>query len=404
MAADPKPRALELVESGGYGTQTPDAPATPHAMNTSPCATLAVRATLAVIVLANVVLVASLLAIGGRYPALVSPGLLALGFGLRHGVDCDHIAAIDNVARKLAYSGKPAALVGLWFSLGHSTMVVLLCGIVATGSSLIRSRVDAVASTGAVVSAVFSSVTLTLIGAFNLATVGPQFRAWRRAANKEQREHHHNHNAELIDEGEQVRVEVTGGLFARCGCCKRLLASVDAAWKMYFVGVLFGLGFETASEVGLLALAAVGPKDVPAPLVMLLPALFTSGMALVDTCDGLLVLFTFAKGNDGDAAGALLFGALLTAASAAASLAIGSIVGLGLVAPFLPPRVAGPLVALSDALDAHTTAVGLAVVGMFVAALVLSMAAPTLHRAARQLCPQCCCGKTRRRPYAEIST
>ena len=152
---------------------------------------------------------------------------------------------------------------------------------------------------------------------------------------------------------------------------------------------MFGLGFETASEVGLLALAAVGPKDVPAPLVMLLPALFTSGMALVDTCDGLLVLFTFAKGNDGDAAGALLFGALLTAASAAASLAIGSIVGLGLVAPFLPPRVAGPLVALSDALDAHTTAVGLAVVGMFVAALVLSMAAPTLHRVARQLCPQC---------------
>ena len=176
-----------------------------------------------------------------------------------YGVDCDHIAAIDNVARKLAYSGKPAALVGLWFSLGHSTMVLLLCGIVATGSSLIRSRVDAVATTGAVVSAVFSSVTLTLIGAFNLATVGPQFRAWRRAANKEQREHHHNHNAELIDEGEQVRVEVTGGLFARCGCCKRLLASVDAAWKMYFVGVLFGLGFETASEVGLLALAAVGP-------------------------------------------------------------------------------------------------------------------------------------------------
>ena len=80
MAADPKPRALELVESGTYGS-TPDAPATPHAMNTSPCATLAVRATLAVIVLANVVLVASLLAIGGRYPALVSPGLLALGFG-----------------------------------------------------------------------------------------------------------------------------------------------------------------------------------------------------------------------------------------------------------------------------------------------------------------------------------
>ena len=101
MANNTKVNALELVENGGYGTrapdapvesgtygtQTPDAPATPHAMNTSPCATIAVRATLAVIVLANVVLVASLLAIGGRYPALVSPGLLALGFGLRHGIE-----------------------------------------------------------------------------------------------------------------------------------------------------------------------------------------------------------------------------------------------------------------------------------------------------------------------------
>lgn len=404
-----KTNALELVESGdSYGSSDADAPdtgagAAPHAQNTSPCATLAVRLTVAVIVLANVVLIAALLAIGATYPALVSPGLLALGFGLRHGVDCDHIAAIDNVARKLAYAGRPAALVGLWFSLGHSTMVLLLCGIVATGSAFVRARVDAVASTGAIVSAVFSSVTLTLVGAFNLATVGPQFRAWRRATAAGHADHAHNaarhdHNANVINDGEQVRVEVTGGLFGRCGCCGRVLASIDEAWKMYFVGVLFGLGFETASEVGLLALAAVGPKDVPAPLVMLLPALFTSGMALVDTCDGLLVLFTFSKGSDRDAAGALLFGALLTAASAAVSLAIGTVVGVGLVAPFLPQSVAWPFVALSNALDAHTTLVGLAVVGMFICALALSVAAPTLQHLAKSLC---CCGKTQRR-YVEI--
>ncbi|KAH8093579.1 high-affinity nickel-transport protein [Aureococcus anophagefferens] len=251
----------------------------------SPFALYAVRLTLGAIVAINVALVAALLSLGARYPALVSPGLLALGFGLRHGVDCDHIAAIDNVAWRLAGLGRPAALVGLWFSLGHSTMVVGLCGVVAGGSAYVRDNVGALTA-GATVSAAFSAVMLSTLGVVNLASIGPQFREWRAAARGEAEPHGHG----------------SGG-----------------HWKMYVVGVLFGLGFETASEVGLLALAAVGPKDVPAPVVMLLPALFTSGMALVDTCDGLLVLLTFAKAGDGeDRAGALLFGLLLTAASAAA--------------------------------------------------------------------------------------
>ena len=87
------------------------------------------------------VLLLMLLALGSTYPALVGPGLLALGFGLRHGVDCDHIAAIDNVARKLSAARRPAALVGLWFSLGHSTVVVLLCAAVSTGSAYARAHV-----------------------------------------------------------------------------------------------------------------------------------------------------------------------------------------------------------------------------------------------------------------------
>ena len=163
----------------------------------------------------------------------------------------------------------------------------------------------------------------------------------------------------------------------------QVLASVDSQWKMYVVGVLFGLGFETASEVGLLALAAVGPKDVPAPVVMLLPALFTSGMALVDTCDGLLVLLTFAKAGDGeDRAGALLFGLLLTAASASVSLAVGTIVGLGLAAPALPPALRGPVAAVGEGLDKNTTLCGLLVVGLFVVALVVAVVAPGRRRRA----------------------
>ena len=99
------------------------------------------RAALLGVALALGVLLLMLLALGSTYPALVGPGLLALGFGLRHGVDCDHIAAIDNVARKLSAARRPAALVGLWFSLGHSTVVVLLCAAVSTGSAYARAHV-----------------------------------------------------------------------------------------------------------------------------------------------------------------------------------------------------------------------------------------------------------------------
>ena len=336
----------------------------------SPFAMYAVRLTLGAIVAINVALVAALLSLGARYPALVSPGLLALGFGLRHGVDCDHIAAIDNVARRLAGLGRPAALVGLWFSLGHSTMVVGLCGVVAGGSAYVRDNVGALTTAGATVSAAFSAVMLSTLGVVNLASIGPQFREWRAAARGEAEPHGHGSGG-----------HVHGGCFARC--CRPVLASVDSQWKMYVVGVLFGLGFETASEVGLLALAAVGPKDVPAPLVMLLPALFTSGMALVDTCDGLLVLLTFAKAGDGeDRAGALLFGLLLTAASASVSLAVGTIVGLGLAAPALPPALRGPVAAVGEGLDKNTTLCGLLVVGLFVVALVVAVVAPGRRRRA----------------------
>ena len=171
-----------------------------------------------------------------------------------------------------------------------------------------------------------ASITLIIIGAINLAAVGPQYRAWRTARRGVAGDHGHGplhaHAASLEDDGEDVRVEAAGCLVG-CACCRYVLGRVDSAWKMYPVGFLFGLGFDTASEVGLLALAALGgagaADGVPAVLVMLLPALFAAGMALVDTCDGLLVLLALAKGDGADA-GALLLGCGLTAASASATL------------------------------------------------------------------------------------
>ena len=146
---------------------------------------LLVRSVVIALVLANVGGVGALLAVGTRYPSLVSPGLLALGFGLRHGVDCDHIAAIDNVARKLSDDGASAALVGLWFSLGHSTVVVALCLLVAGGSSYARDHVDSLADVGGAVGGAVSAATLIVIGAVNLAGVGPLLRAAWRARKRE---------------------------------------------------------------------------------------------------------------------------------------------------------------------------------------------------------------------------
>ena len=270
-------------------------------------------------------------------------------------------------------------MVGLWFSLGHSTVVVLLCAAVSTGSSYARAHVASLATAGANVGDAVSSITLVIIGAINLAAVGPQYRAWRRARRGIAGDHGHGplhaHAASLEDDGEAVRVEAAGCLVG-CACCRYVLGRVDSAWKMYPVGFLFGLGFDTASEVGLLALAAL--SEVPPVLVMLLPALFAAGMALVDTCDGLLVLLALARGDGADA-GALLLGCGLTAASASASLGIGLVTAGGLLARCFPSTF-GPLAAVADALDAHTTAVGLLIVALFAGALAAARFAPACRR------------------------
>ena len=157
---------------------------------------------------------------------------------------------------------------------------------------LISTQVASLATAGANVGDAVSSITLVIIGAINLAAVGPQYRAWRRGRGDHGHGPLHAHAASLEDDGEAVRVEAAGCLVG-CACCRYVLGRVDSAWKMYPVGFLFGLGFDTASEVGLLALAAL--SEVPPVLVMLLPALFAAGMALVDTCDGLLVLLALAR-------------------------------------------------------------------------------------------------------------
>jgi high-affinity nickel-transport protein len=240
------------------------------------------RATLAflyaAIALATLVLFVLLYGIGQApdYRAFAAVGLLAYVLGLRHGVDADHIAAIDNTTRKLLQDGERPLTVGTWFSLGHSTIVVALVVALVAAADAIESRLPALRSAGFLVGTTVSGLFLFLIGLVNLVIVLEIYRIFRglrqgrfRPAELEE---------QLVRRGFLSRY--FGGLF-------RLIRKPR---HIYPVGVLFGLGFDTATEILLIGLAVAfgtsGPH-VPLAYVLVLPALFTAGMVLVDTSQGI---------------------------------------------------------------------------------------------------------------------
>jgi nickel/cobalt transporter (NiCoT) family protein len=209
-----------------------------------------------------------------RSPALAGLGTLAYTFGLRHAFDADHIAAIDNTARKLLQSGRRSMGVGFFFSLGHSTIVLGLTAALVTATATVNAKLPALQSYGGVVGTSVSGIFLLLIGLLNLAVlldVLGVFRAMKRGRYDEQKL-----EQRLLEQGVMSR------LFLR-----RVGDRIDRSWKMYPLGMLFGLGFDTASEVALLAVAAgVAAHHVPVLAVLSLPILFAAGMSLMDTIDG----------------------------------------------------------------------------------------------------------------------
>lgn len=206
-------------------------------------------------------------------------GLAAVAYllGLRHGFDADHIAAIDSTTRKLIQEERGTFAVGTWFSLGHSTVVLgLVLGLVLATRTVIGA-IPQLESVGQVAGAAVSGTFLWLIGVSNVVIVLGVYRAFRR-----------------------LRDGATDGLapsdaLARLGFFSRLLRplfrSVDAPWKMFPIGLLFGLGFDTASEVALIGVAVGAGMTAAVPfwVVLVLPLMFTCGMVLVDSTDGVLM-------------------------------------------------------------------------------------------------------------------
>jgi nickel/cobalt transporter (NiCoT) family protein len=219
----------------------------------------------------------SLLVYGINHPAFLGLGGLAYTFGLRHAFDADHISAIDNSTRKLLQGGKRPVGVGFFFSLGHSTVVFLIA--LALGfavKSLVASVVagnGALNHVGGLIGTSVSGVFLVVIGVLNLLILLDIVRVYRRMRRGD------------YDRRSLQHELVAGGLMSRV--FGRLFALVSESWHLYLIGFLFGLGFDTASEVALLAISAgAAAQALPFYAVISLPVIFAAGMSLMDTADG----------------------------------------------------------------------------------------------------------------------
>jgi high-affinity nickel-transport protein len=292
-------------------------------------------------------------------PALLGTALLAWVFGLRHAVDADHIAAIDNVVRKLMQDGKRPIAVGFFFSLGHSTIVILASLAIAATSTAMRGRLEAFKAIGSVIGTSISAAFLLLIALVNLVILRGVWRSFRHVA-----------RGGTLDASASGVLLLGGGILSRL--CRPLFRSVTQSWQLYPIGFLFGLGFDTATEVGLLGIAATQAAQGMSPWqTLVFPALFTAGMALVDTADSGLMVGAYGWAFVRPLR-KLWYNLTITAASVVVALLIGGIEALGLVAGQL--GLAGGVWAVVAGLNDDLTNFGFAVVGIFLLAWACSAA------------------------------
>jgi high-affinity nickel-transport protein len=213
-----------------------------------------------------------------RVPELLGLAALAYSFGLRHAVDADHISAIDNVTRKLLQENKRPVAVGFFFSLGHSTIVVALTAAIAVAAAFVKESIPTLQNAGGLIGTSVSAFFLLLIAFINMLVLWEIFQTFRKVKRGEE------YNDQTLDEFLNQR-----GLMGRF--FRPLLKIVGNSWNMYPIGVLFGLGFDTATEVGLLGIVGLqAGRGLPIWSILIFPALFTVGMCLVDTTDGILML------------------------------------------------------------------------------------------------------------------
>ncbi|GAC1560261.1 MAG: HoxN/HupN/NixA family nickel/cobalt transporter [Vulcanimicrobiaceae bacterium] len=290
-------------------------------------------------------------------PLLLGTALIAYTFGLRHAVDADHISAIDNVTRKLMQAGKRPVAVGFFFSLGHSTVVVLLTVGIAVATVFVKHTLPGLQSVGALVGTGVSAAFLFAIAALNVVVFLSVYDAFRRVRRGEAYDDE-SVDAYLADRG------LMGRFF------KPLMRFISRSWHMYPMGILFGLGFDTATEVGLLGIAAVqGGKGLPIYDILIFPLLFTVGMSLLDTTDGILMLGAYGWAYVKPMR-KLFYNMTITFVSIAVALFVGAIEAASVVATQL--HLSGGLWDRVGNLSDNFGLLGAGIVGIFAASWIVA--------------------------------
>jgi nickel/cobalt transporter (NiCoT) family protein len=300
----------------------------------------------------------ALVALGDR-PVLMGTALLAYTFGLRHAVDADHIAAIDNVTRKLMQQGRRPVGVG-FFALGHSAVIVFLSVGVAFAASALTSRFDALKAVGGIISTSASAVFLFAIAFINILVLISVYRTFQ-----------------AVKRGEPFAQDDFDTLLNRRGFLSRifrpLFRLVTKSWHMLAIGFLFGLGFDTATEVALFGISsAQAANGMSFSLILVFPALFTAGMSLVDTTDGVLMLgaygWAFMKPIR-----KLYYNMTITAVSVVVAVLIGGLETLNLVGDQLSLTDGGGFWGAIGAINDNFGILGYVIIGVFLVAWIGSV-------------------------------
>ena len=282
-------------------------------------------------------------------PLMLGTAMLAWGLGLRHAVDADHIAAIDNVTRKLMQDGQRPLTVGFWFAMGHSGIVMAAAIIIALAASALAS-VKAWGDVGGAIATTVSATFLFAIAAMNLVILRSVWRTF----------HHVRAGGAYVEEDLDMLLGQRG-LLSRL--FRPLFRLVNRSWHMAPLGFLFGLGFDTATEVAILGLSATqAANGVSVGTVVIFPLLFACGMALIDTLDGVLMLgayeWAFVKPIR-----KLYYNITITLVSALVAIVIGGIQTAALLGDKL--GLTGGIWSMAASLGAHLNSIGFALIGLF---------------------------------------
>jgi nickel/cobalt transporter (NiCoT) family protein len=300
-------------------------------------------------------------------PLLLGTALLAYTFGLRHAVDADHIAAIDNVTRKLMQQGHRPVGVGFFFSLGHSAIVVLMSVGVAFAAAALTSRFDSMKAVGGIISTSVSALFLFAIAIFNIIVLMSIYRTFQGV----------KRGKPFVEEDFDILLNKRGFLSR---IFRPLFLLVTKSWHMFAIGFLFGLGFDTATEVALFGISsAQAANGMSFATIMVFPLLFTAGMTLIDTTDGVLMLgaygWAFMKPIR-----KLYYNMTITAVSVVVALVVGGLETLNLIGDQLGLTDGGGFWGAIGAINDNFGVLGYVIIGIFVLSWLGSVAVYKLRR------------------------